>query len=64
LRIVEYTRKVYLYLLEATLRITNTAKTKTPFAGKHGHDSTDTTLPYTKATGADLEARVEKLAWE
>jgi integrase/recombinase XerC len=43
------------------------AKTGTPLqeiAQLMGHDSTDTTLLYTKATGADLEARVEKLAWE
>jgi hypothetical protein len=29
-----------------------------------GRGSTDTTLLYTRATGTDLEARVEKLAWE
>ena len=43
------------------------AKSGTPLqeiAQLMGHDSTDTTLLYTKATGADLEARVEKLAWE
>ena len=43
------------------------AKTGTPLqeiAQLMGHDSTDTTLLYTKATGADLEARVARLAWE
>ena len=41
-------------------------KTGTPLqeiAQLMGHGSTDTALLYTRATGTDLEARIEKLAW-